>query len=482
MKNFAKVLSMILVATTLFNACQKSQPGIALTTSTKNKQWYKNENISVMDYSKDDSYDIEINIDESEQVIDGFGGSFNELGWEAMSVLSPERKKEIIEAIFSEKGCNFNICRMPIGANDFAVDWYSLNETPGDYEMKNFSIDRDKKRLIPYIKMAMEFQPDLHVWGSPWCPPSWMKKNGYYACKATEYNDLPKDLPHNENGDTDFITDEKTQKAYALYFTEYVKAYQEQGINVYAVHVQNEPHSCQPFPSCLWSGPDLKNFVRDYLGPKFHAEEMNTEIWYGTIERPYENQWINEIDELLEDQEAMKYLTGFGFQWAGKDAIPTIHKRQPYMKMMHTETECGDGQNTWERGQYTYELLRHYFDNGANSQMHWNMILSENQISPWGWEQNSMVTVNHKTKKITFNPEYYVFKHFSHFIKPNAKKLKISGERTSELAFQNPNGELVFVTHNNANDSGTLTIKINDKLVTVDLPKNSISTFTLSKF
>ena len=42
--------------------------------------------------------------------------------------------------MYSQKGANFTMARMPIGANDFSRDWYSYNETDGDFEMKNFSI------------------------------------------------------------------------------------------------------------------------------------------------------------------------------------------------------------------------------------------------------------------------------------------------------------------------------------------------------
>jgi glucosylceramidase len=37
--------------------------------------------------------------------------------------------------------------------------------------MANFSIDRDKTKLIPFIKAALQVKPDIHLWASPgWCP------------------------------------------------------------------------------------------------------------------------------------------------------------------------------------------------------------------------------------------------------------------------------------------------------------------------
>lgn len=71
-------------------------------------------------------------------------------------------------ALFGDEGCAFNLGRVPIGASDFALDGYSLDDTPGDLELKDFSIARDQKLLIPFIKAAMKVRPELRCWGSPW--------------------------------------------------------------------------------------------------------------------------------------------------------------------------------------------------------------------------------------------------------------------------------------------------------------------------
>jgi glucosylceramidase len=448
-------------------------------SSVEGRYFYNQDNISYKTYTPGDSFDVEILLTVPEQVIDGFGGCFHELGWQAMQVLDESRKDTVLKALFTASGCNFNTGRMSIGANDFALNWYSYDEKADDYEMKYFSIDRDKQNLIPFIKSALKLKPDLKIWGSPWCPPSWMKKNSYYACSPSPYNDLDPILPRRENGETDFIMDQRTMSAYALYFVKYVQAYQAEGITVNAVHVQNEPHSCQSFPSCLWQGADLKNFIRDYMGPLFAEKGLATEIWYSTFERPYAGPWIAEIDSVLNDKKVMSYIRGFGFQWAGRDAIAEIHKKLPDIKLMHTEMECGDGQNTWAWAEHVYELLCHYFNNGANAQMYWNIILNETQKSSWGWPQNSMITINSGSGQITFNPDYFVMKHFSHFIKPGAHKLKMSGKRGSDLAFVNPRGEIVMLIPNKQQQSTDVRVKLGHRLLNFTVPAQSINTFLI---
>ena len=118
------------------------------------------------------------------QSIIGFGGCFNELAWTALQAVSPPLRDEAMKALFDKAGCNFTACRMGIGANDFALAWYSLDETPDDYDMAHFTIEEDEKTLIPYLKAALAIQPKLAVWGVPWSPPQWMKTNNSYVGKG----------------------------------------------------------------------------------------------------------------------------------------------------------------------------------------------------------------------------------------------------------------------------------------------------------
>jgi len=101
----------------------------------------------------------------------GFGGTFNEAGWDALSVIPQAERERAIRLLFSPtEGANFAWGRLPIGASDYAMDRYSLNETSGDTTMSKFSIDRDKMKLIPYIKAAQQVKSNIRFWASPWSP------------------------------------------------------------------------------------------------------------------------------------------------------------------------------------------------------------------------------------------------------------------------------------------------------------------------
>lgn len=419
-----------------------------------------------------DATAIVIYPDSARQVINGFGGCFNELGWDALQSLPEVKRQEVAKELFDTiAGMRFTIYRMPIGANDYAVNWYSHNETAEDYGMKNFSLERDRQRLIPYIKMAQSYNPSLQVWASPWCPPAWMKTNNHYACQSNpQFNDLPADRQGQEMV-TQFRMEPNVLSAYALYFEKFIQDYKEEGIEISAVHPQNELNSCQNFPSCIWTPKDMATFIGEYLGPQFEAGSIKTKIWLGTIERPH----IERVDSILQDPKAGKYIAGVGFQWAGKEAIPEVHHKYPDMPLMQTETECGDGSNDWAAAEHTLGLMKHYFKHGANAYLYWNMVLDETGKSQWGWKQNSMISIDKASGKVTYNPEFYLMKHLSYFVKPGASYIPVSADENC-MAFINDDQLVIFYYNAGEGDKKT-SFKVNDKTIAVSLKPKSFNTF-----
>lgn len=168
-----------------------------------------------------------------------------------------------------------------------------------------------------------------------------------------------------------FIQDSLYLQSYALYFSKFIEAYREQGIDIFAVMPQNEFNSAQIFPSCCWTAASLANFVGNYLGPAM--KELDVKVMFGTMERANEAL----VDTILTDPASGKYISAVGFQWAGKGAIKGIHERYPDMKLYQTEQECGDGKNDWSGAVYSWNLMRHYLDNGASAYMYWNISLDK---------------------------------------------------------------------------------------------------------
>lgn len=339
--------------------------------------------------------------------------------------------------------------------------------------MDKFTIDRDRSYLIPYIKEAKKLQPELKLFASPWSPPTWMK------------------FPKAYNNGT-LRMDKQVLEAYALYFKKYIDAYKKEEIDIHQIHIQNEPFADQKFPSCVWTGEQFRIFIRDYIGPLFEKENVNTEIWFGTLNGPTQmsfgpagqiklDLYDSYVDNVLFDDNARKYIKGVGYQWAGQHVIQRTHESFPELKLMQTENECGDGNNSWEYARYVFNLIRHYFNNGVNSYVYWNMVLEPKGISTWGWPQNSLITINPDTKEITYNPEFYVIKHLSHFILPGAVRLGTKGHWSgASLAFKNPNNEVVVIVSNALGRKRNFTFKNNDKEFSIELKPYSFNTIVVN--
>ena len=374
----------------------------------------------------------------------GFGAGCNEVEWTTLSSLPEQERNELLGEFFGGKdGCRLDICRIPIGANDYAEDWYSCDEQAGDYSLSAFSIDRDRRGIIPLVKKAQELNPHVKFMASPWSPPTWMKQPPVY-----NYGTLK--------------MDSQTLGAYARYFEKFILAYRSEGIDIRRLMIQNEPFADQKFPSCIWTGEQFRIFIRDYIGPLFERDGVGTELWLGTLNGPELdlNQFMfppataktlydTYVDTVLFDSEARRYLSGVAYQWSGKASIQRTHESFPELKLMQSESECGDGTNTWEYARYTYNLICHYLKNGADSYVYWNMILPPKGKSTWGWNQNSMMTLDPESGVVTRNPEFYVIRHLSHFVEPGAVLMETKGHYSGgSLAFRNPDGSIILSVSN----------------------------------
>ena len=447
--------------------------------TTETTPWQRTEGVTVRDM--DVFPEALLQTDTPLQEIEGFGVCFNELGWTSLSRLSEAERTDIMREVFSPEGANASVCRMPVGANDFSVDWYSYDETPGDLELTDFSIEHDETTLVPFIKAAQAVREDLRLWASPWCPPTWMKTNNHYACAApspmaqqTRFdNGLTPEraIPEGTDG---FILDEAHLDAYARYFSKFIDAYAEHGITISMVMPQNEFNSDQVFPSCTWTPAGLARFLR-HLVPQMEARGV--EIFLGTMERADERL----VEQVLADEEIGGRIGGVGFQWAGKGAVARIHWSHPELRIYQSEQECGDGKNDWRYARYAWGMMRHYVNNGANAYDYWNLSLDAGGVSRWGWSQNSFVTVDPATHEYTFNHEYYVFKHLSHFVQPGARFIRTLSYTGYEniLSFVNPDGSIVIAAQNDMSVPMPISFAAKGKIIEATLPADSFSTFAV---
>lgn len=436
-------------------------------SSTASQKWQAMPEPTLVAGSPQDPPEVQIAPARRLQTIDGFGGCFNELGWVALKATSSSSRAAVLDGLFGTNGCAFTLARIPIGASDFATNAYSLDDTPNDLALTQFSIARDQLLLIPFIQAAMAVRPNLQCWGSPWSPPAWMKTNHNYSGGSIRWEPA-------------------VLQSYATYLARWIESYRGVGINIYALAPQNEPNILNNYPTCGWSGVQLRDFIAGYLGPTLRDRNANVELWLGLNGDPPNNgdNFNDRAKTVLEDALANAFISGVGFQYDSRTQIGSASQWYPDKKFIQTETKCYSGNNSWADAQDLFANLRRYFDNGANAYFAWNMVLNETGLSTWGWKQNALVTVNSGTSAVSYNGEFYVMRHFSQFVKPGARRVLTTGIWGDKIAFENPDGSIVLVMGNSLASAYGVSLTVAGRsggdTINVTLPAASINTFVFA--
>ncbi len=461
--------------------------------SSKDNDFWQQKSLRLQNKS-DKTPDIEVDKAFETLIFKAWGTCFNELGWDALNILPEEKQEEIVKNLFSPEGdLKFTMGRFSMNANDYSRDWYSCDEVPGDFQLKYFNIDRDKTTLIPFIKFAQKYNPELNFWASPWSPPSWMKVNHYYSVRSNkEHNQMnplsdiilfedskeenkqyfPPRLAVNDY----FIQDPRYLTSYANYFCKFITAYKEQGIPISMIMYQNEAYSYTNYPGCAWTPEGTIRFNAEYLAPALKEQHPEVKLYLGTIN----TNRFELIDQILSDPLLNKSIEGVGFQWEGGQILPLIRAKYPQFKYVQAESECGWGSFDWGAAEHTFGLINHYLSNGCEEYTFWNAILADDGMSGWGWRQNALIRVDSKAKTATYTPEYYAVKHYANFIVPGSELIswKHSGnDKKPIMVYITPQGEHVIIAGNFQDQTQQLNLKIGKKFLVATLEPHSLNTF-----
>ncbi|MDD2284893.1 MAG: beta-glycosidase [Paludibacter sp.] len=489
--NFKKIVLLVGLVISIYTLNAQSFTWIS---STEGNVW--KETKARLQSKQDQEPLLKVDGTELVHIFKRWGTCFNELGWDALNLLPLKMQDAVLTNFFSPDGdLRFSMGRIPMNANDYARDWYSCDEVPGDFQLKYFNIDRDKKAIIPFIKRAKRYNPDMTFWASPWSPPSWMKVNHYYSVRSSsKVNQLPpeaevalyentteKDLtryPRQLTVNDFFIQDPRYLQAYANYFCKFISSYRNEDIVISKVMFQNEPWAYPPYPGCAWTPEGIVRFNVEYLAPTLKKQHSDVSLYLGTLN----TNRLEEMEKILSDPRMPETVEGLGLQWWSGQILPEIRKKYPHYKYMQTESECGSGTFDWKAAEHTFHLINRFLGNGCEEYTFWNAILSDEGSSAWGWKQNALVRVDSKTSSITYTPEYYAVKHFSNKVVSGTKVLQYKDKGEDKLpviVFLTPENKYLVVAGNFNDDARQLTVQLGDKYLNVTLQAHSFNTFCM---
>lgn len=411
--------------------------------------------------SSSNSEAIEINPKDLDQTIDGFGYTLTGGSAHLIQSQATPIKKELLLELFgkSNNRLGLSIIRISIGASDLDEKVFSYNDLgPGetDLTLSRFSLEEDKKALIPLLKEILKINPEIKILATPWSPPVWMKDN-----HSSQGGQL---LP-------------KYYRVYARYFLKYIQEMKKQGITIYAVTPQNEPLHPGNNPSLYMPAEEQLIFIRDHLGPTFKNKGIKTKIICFDHNCDHPDYPIH----ILNDPKASQYIDGSAFHLYNGDisALAQVRTKHPNKNLYFTE------QWTGAKGEFAGDFMWHIknvvigaLNQGSKTALEWNLA-NNRQLGPHTpggcTECLGALTISDQIER---NVAYYILAQASRFIPANSQRIKLKQvPGLAYVAVKRPDNKISLLVQNEDKESKQLSIKYLHKAVKLDLPASSVSTF-----
>ena len=409
---------------------------------------------------------IAINPSRQFQEIIGFGGALTESSAWVLAQLSPAKRLEIIRRYYDPaEGIGYTLARTHLNSCDFSLHMWALAETPGDYELHDFTLEPMRRWLMPLLHDAAAITgPAFKLVASPWSPPAWMKTN----FRMDDGGSLRPEY----------------RPSWANYYVKFVEAMRrEEKLNVWALTVQNEPQAKQVWESCLYTPEQERDFVRDHLGPalaraglsdvKLIAHDHNRDILEA------------HADATLSDPAAAKYVWGLGLHWYVSNdfaASSRVHAKYPDKPILFTEGcwEGGENLGRWEHGEGYARQMIGDLSNWVAGYIDWNIVLDQrggpNHVGNFC---DAPVLVDTNTQEVRYTPAFYYIAHFSKFVAPGAHRIASSGGPADlqSIAFTNPDGSLVAIVLNDTEAPVAFTLSTPGQLLACSIPARAIQSY-----
>lgn len=493
MKLLTKYVICFLLITMSCTEPQKQLEVTVFETSEKGNKLSQIENFETLDTK----VTIKLKPEQTFQTITGFGGAFTESSAYLLNKLSKKNRDTILQAYFAKDGANYSLTRTHMNSCDFSLSQYSYAPVENDVNLEHFTIENDKDDLIPMIKDAMAVSEDgFKIFASPWTAAPWMKDNNEWVGGKL--------LP-------------KYYDTWALFFSKYLNAYKNQGIDIWGFTVENEPHgNGNNWESMHFSPKEMTDFVQFHLGPKLETDGYGDKIILGYDQnRAGLKEWV---DEMYRDEASSKYFDGTAIHWYEStydyfpEALQYAHNKAPNKFLIETEG-CVDSQvpvwqdDAWywkkeatdwgwdwasEENKHLhpkYAPVNRYardiigcLNNWVDGWVDWNMILNR-QGGP-NWFENwcvAPVIVDPDADEIYFTPLYYTMAHFSKYIRPKAKVIGVdnSEDELMVTAAINPDGTATVVIFNETESPKSINLSMHEKNVEFSIDAQAIQTIVI---
>jgi glucosylceramidase len=410
-----------------------------------------------------------ITIDDSKsfQQMIGFGAAMTDASaYLIQQKMSAQDREALLQDLFGRtSGIGMSFIRVPMGASDFSLRHYSYDDMPGsatDSALEHFSINSDRAEKLPLLRRALAINPALKVMASPWSPPGWMKTTNSLITGTL--------LP-------------RFYDSFADYFVKFIRAYEAEGVPVYAISLQNEPN----FEPADYSGMRLDAKARakvigNHFGPRFDRAGIKTLIW------DWDHNWDlpQQPLDVLADTTARKYIQGVAWHcYAGDVAAQSaVHDAHPDKDTYFSECSGGEWSPKFDENLkwFVSTLIIGATRNWARGVLLWNLALDANHGPHLGGCGNcrGVVTIDSATGAYTRNVEYYALAHASKFVRPGAHRIasESSDQSLPSVGFRNgDDNSKVLIVFNGADHGQAFSVRSGAATFAYTLPAGSVVTF-----
>jgi glucosylceramidase len=406
------------------------------------------------------------------QEVFGFGGAITDAAAETYAKLTPGQQQAFLTAYFDpQQGLGYSVLRTTIHSSDFSSASYTYVKD-GDRSLASFSIEHDMRYRVPLLRQALAAGrakgSEMRVFASPWSAPAWMKSNQDMVGGGTllpEYRDT-----------------------WARYIVRFVKAYEQAGVPLWGLTIQNEPMAKQTWESMIYSAEDETRFLGDHLGPALRAaglQDKKVIVWDHN-----RDLLPQRAGHILSDPKARPFIWGVGYHWYETWAkgepmhrnLAAVHEAYPDVPLLLTESSIERfdpaQMQSWANGErYGSEILAD-LNAGSSGWVDWNMLLDSrggpNHVG------NYCFALLHASDdgQLIFTPSYAYMGHFTRYIKPKARRVSAASSRSTldATAFRNPDGGLAVVVMNRTGQPQRYRLVVDGAEVEVDIPAHAIQT------
>lgn len=399
-----------------------------------------------------------------EQTMDAFGFMLTQGAARAIGTLSTTRREALLNELFGDgvngNGLRLSGVRIAIGASDLSTELFTYNENDGDTEMLQFSLDGpDRNEVFPLLRRIREINPNIKILATPWTAPTWMKENT------------------SSNPYIGGRLQTRYYAAYARYFIRYLEEMRNEGLEIWAMTVQNEPENGTNDPSMLMTSSEQIDFINNHLGPALDASSFNPLIIGFDHNCDNTSYPINVINN-------SPYVNGAAFHlYAGQpEAMDTVHRQTNGGNIYFTEQYTDvNGDFSGDFDWHMRNVVNGSINNFSKTVFEWNLAAfpDGSPRTPGGCQTClggvSITGSNSYRREVA----YYIIGQVAKFVRPGARRLvrSIDGNDLHASAFENPGGQRVVLVYNADGNSQTVRVRDGNRAFDYNIGSRTAVTF-----